>query len=175
QKKDYTLVLKGNLAVSMARFPKGTNGVQIDAFARQHLWRHNFNYGHGTGHGVGFFLCVHEGPQGFSPVVSGRSRLPIEPGMLTSNEAGIYRAGELGICVENLVICVKEEGNNFGEFYKVETVSLFPFDVNLIETEMLDAEEKQWINHYHKEVKSRLAKYLNEEENFWLGQKCVNI
>lgn len=175
QKKDYTLVLKGNLAVSMARFPKGTNGVQIDAFARQHLWRHNFNYGHGTGHGVGFFLCVHEGPQGFSPVVSGRSRLPIEPGMLTSNEPGLYRAGEYGIRVENLVLCVKDEVNNFGEFYKFETVSLFPFDVNLIETEMLDAEEKQWINHYHKEVKSRLAKYLNEEENFWLGQKCVNI
>ncbi|MEZ4960320.1 MAG: aminopeptidase P family protein [Saprospiraceae bacterium] len=177
QKRDFTLVLKGMINLTLARFPKGTTGVQLDTLARQYLWQHHYNYGHGTGHGVGFFLSVHEPPQGFSPVANTpRSSIPIEPGMLTSNEPGLYKAGQYGIRIENLVLCVKDgEENEFAQFYKFETVTLFPIDTNLVEKSMLSVEELAWLNAYHAEVFEKLAPLLNEEETTWLKSRCAKI
>ena len=175
QQKDYTLVLKGNLAISMAKFPKGTYGAQFDAMARQHLWRHARNYGHGTGHGVGAFLNVHEGPQSFSPTISSRTTMPIEIGTVTSNEPGLYRAGKWGIRIENLVMCVPAFESDFGEFYEFETLTLFPIDTQLIDKSWLSGEEIDWLNQYHKEVLERLSPMLHPEEVEWLEAKCRPI
>jgi Xaa-Pro aminopeptidase len=175
QQKDYTLVLKGNLAISMAKFPKGTYGAQFDAMARQHLWRHARNYGHGTGHGVGAFLNVHEGPHSFSPAVSPRTTMPIEIGTITSNEPGLYREGKYGIRIENLVMCVPAFETEFGEFYQFETLTLFPIDTTLIDTSWLSQEETDWLNQYHKEVLERLSPMLLPEEAEWLEHKCRPI
>ncbi|MCB0661107.1 MAG: aminopeptidase P family protein [Saprospiraceae bacterium] len=175
QQKDYTMVLKGNLAISMAKFPKGTYGAQFDAMARQHLWRHARNYGHGTGHGVGAFLNVHEGPQSFSPTISPRTTMPVEIGTLTSNEPGLYREGKYGIRIENLVLCVPAFETEFGEFYQFETVTLFPIDTTLIDKKWLSGEEIDWLNAYHKEVLERLSPMLLPEEAEWLELKCRPI
>jgi Xaa-Pro aminopeptidase len=175
QRKDFTLVLKGVLALSMAHFPKGANGIQMDTMARQYLWRHARNYGHGTGHGVGYFLNVHEGPHGFSPVVGERTRTPIEPGTITSNEPGLYRTGQYGIRTENLILCVVDETNDFGSFLKFETLTLFPIDLSLIDVTMLDSEEKNWLNDYHRTVFERLSALLDQSEIAWLREKCRPI
>lgn len=172
QQKDYTLVLKGNLAISMAKFPKGSYGAQFDALARQHLWRHARNYGHGTGHGVGAFLNVHEGPHSFSPTISSRTTMPIEIGTITSNEPGLYREGKYGIRIENLVMCVPAFETQFGEFYQFETLTLFPIDTTLIDKSWLSNEEIEWLNNYHKEVLERLSPMLLPEEVEWLEHKC---
>jgi Xaa-Pro aminopeptidase len=177
QKRDFTLVLKGMINLTLAKFPKGTTGVQLDTLARMDLWKNHYNYGHGTGHGVGFFLSVHEGPQGFSPVANTpRSTVSIEPGMLTSNEPGLYKAGEYGIRIENLVLCVKDgEEGPFGQFYKFETLTLFPIDINLVEKNLLTEGERLWFNTYHDEVFEKIAPLLNEEETAWLKNKCAKI
>lgn len=172
QKIDFTLVLKGHLAIAMAKFPTGTHGVQLDTMARIYLWRHLRNYGHGTGHGVGFFLNVHEGPQGMSPIISNRSKTPFEPGMLTSNEPGLYRTGEYGIRIENLVLCREDSSNEFGNFLGFETLSLCPIDQTLIDVRMLDRDEKQWLNEYHQTVQQRLSPHLDQAEKNWLIEKC---
>ncbi len=176
QKKDFTLVLKGVISLTNAVFPKGTTGVQLDALARMHLWRSFSDYGHGTGHGVGFFNNVHEGPQGFSPAVNTpRANTVIEPGMLTSNEPGLYKTNKYGIRTENLILCVKAGESDFGEFYKFETLTLFPIDTTLIEKSLLTEEESTWINHYHNKVFEVISPYLNDEEKAWLRIKCNGI
>lgn len=173
QKFHFTLVLKGHIGLARARFPRGTTGAHISALARLHLWRHGLNYGHGTGHGVGSFLNVHEGPQGISPALSGRGAVPLEVGMLTSNEPGFYLEGKYGIRIENLVLTVPSEiGDNFLEF---ETVTLFPIDLNLIDVHQLDSGEKQWINEYHATVLARLKPFLDSEELGWLERKCTAL
>ena len=173
---DFTLVLKGHIALCRAKFPKGTTGVQLDTLARMFLWQHHLNYGHGTGHGVGFFLNVHEPPQGFSPVVNTpRANIAFEPGMLTSNEPGLYKTGQYGIRTENLVLCVEDGKSDFGEFYGFENVTLFPIDLSLIDKNMLSEDERQWLNNYHREVFQKLYPNLEEKERKWLEKKCGEV
>ena len=171
EKVDYTLVLKGMIRLAMAKFPAGTRGSQLDTLARMALWSYNINYGHGTGHGVGYFLNVHEGPQQIRP----DNHLPIEVGMLMSNEPGLYRAGKHGIRIENLIVCVDDETNGFGRFLKFETLTLCPIDTKAIDVDMLWADEKEWLNSYHSLVFERLSPYLDTEHKSWLQEKTRPI
>lgn len=157
QKKHFTLVLKGHIALARAIFPKGTTGCQLDILARHALWQEKLNYGHGTGHGVGFFLNVHEGPQRIGPT---RSQAVLMAGMITSNEPGYYLQGHYGIRIENLVLC-REAGNGFLEF---ETLTLFPIQLKLIDKDLLTEEEISWLNAYHQKVYEKLSPQLNEED-----------
>ena len=176
QQLHYTLVLKGHIALSTAIFPKGTTGVQLDTLARMHLWKHGLNYGHGTGHGVGFFLNVHEPPQGFAPSPkAGRGLTPFEPGMLTSNEPGYYKTDAHGIRIENLEICVKKKGDDGDAYYGFEPVTLFPISTDLIDKSILTEAEKTWLNDYHKKVYEALAPLLETEEQEWLAHQCKEL
>lgn len=175
QKRNYTLVLKGHIDVALLRFPKGTRGHQIDVLARRSLWKYGLNYGHGTGHGVGFFLNVHEGPQSISPGISGKAARAFEPGMLTSNEPGFYQTGAYGIRIENLVLCVEDQKTDFGDFLKFETLTLFPIDTTLIDFALLTREEVDWLNNYHKLVYEKLTPLLNADERLWMAEKCREI
>ncbi len=175
EKRDFTLVLKGHIAVDLLKYPEGTNGYQIDTFARQYLWQYGLNFYHGTGHGVGFFLNVHEGPQGISSALAGRTKIPIMPGMLNSNEPGYYREGNYGIRIENLILTVEDKETEYGRFFKHETITLFPIDLKLVDYSMLTAKEKNWLNNYHNEVYSKLSKHLNNEEKEWLKNMCKSI
>ena len=175
QKKDFTLVLKGHINLALAKFPSGTKGYQLDILARKALWDHGLAYGHGTGHGVGFCLNVHESPPSISPVSGTGSKYSIEPGMLISNEPAIYREGEYGIRTENLILCYEDEETEFGKFLKFETVSLCYIDKNLIDSDLLDERELRWLNSYHAEVFGKLSPYLSEEEKIWLREKTEAI
>lgn len=175
QKKDFTLVLKGNIALDQVYFPYGTNGIQLDAVARQALWTECMNYGHGTGHGVGFFLNVHESPPKMVATTNGRQPTILKVGMVMSNEPGLYRKGQYGIRIENLLLCVEHTENEFGKFLKFETLSLYPIDLQLIDIELLDMKEINWLNQYHEKVFRQLSPYLNDEEKTWLAQKCKTI
>ena len=175
EKHDFTLVLKGHLALSRAKFPEGTNGMQLDAFARMPLWQEAMSYGHGTGHGIGHFLGCHEGPHGIRFNRS-MALVALQPGMVTSNEPGLYKEGEYGIRTENVMLVVEgPKTEAFGDFLEFETLTLFPYDTRLIDTTMLTAEEVQQINDYHAMVLERLTPYLNEEEQAWLSIKCKEI
>lgn len=173
QKRHYTLVLKGNIALSRAKFPLGTAGVQLDILARMHLWQAGLNYGHGTGHGVGYFLNVHEGPQGITPNPIGeRGTTPFQAGMLTSNEPGFYQDGAYGIRIENLELCLPAATENSMGFLCFEPVTLFPIDLKLADLNLLDGEERAWLNDYHRRVFDGLAPLLDEEERQWLAKQC---
>lgn len=173
EKHDYTLILKGHLALSRAVFPKGTMGVQLDVLARGPLWNEGMTYLHGTGHGVGYFLGCHEGPQSIRMEAN---PTPLELGMVTSNEPGIYKTGEYGIRTENLLLCVPACSNEeWGEFYKFESLTLFPYDTTLMDMDMLSREEVKQINDYHAMVCERLRPLLNADEAQWLEQKCKSI
>jgi Xaa-Pro aminopeptidase len=171
-KRDYTLVLKGNLALSAARFPKGTKGFQLDVLARQYLWKAGLSYGHGTGHGVGHRLNVHEGPQNISPKLI---NVPLEVGMVISNEPGLYRKGEYGIRIENLVAVFEEATTIYGPFYTFEVLTLCPFERKLIDVSLLDAQEIAMLNAYHGWVYSELSRGLNEEQKKWLAKATLPI
>ena len=174
EKLAFTRVLKGHIALAGIHFPEGTTGGQLDILARMYLWKQGQNYGHGTGHGVGFFLNVHEGPHSISPLAgTPRGRTPIRPGMITSNEPGYYITGQFGIRTENLILCVDSEHSNpETPFYSFETLTLFPIDQSLIEWPLMEAEEIRWLNNYHQEVYQKLRPHLNEEELIWLVEKC---
>ncbi|HEY8593994.1 MAG TPA: aminopeptidase P family protein [Devosiaceae bacterium] len=161
----FTRVLKGMIAISMARFPKGTSGAQIDVLARQFLWQAGIAYTHGTGHGVGAFLGVHEGPAGISP----RYTVPLEEGMILSNEPGYYKPGAYGIRIENLLLVTQSEigGGNYLEF---ETLTLAPIDTRLIDVAMLTADERDWLDTYHKRVREEIGPFLSGEDRKWLEQ-----
>lgn len=165
---DFTLVMKGHIALGTQEFPAGTTGHQLDVLARQFLWNEGKAYYHGTGHGVGFFINCHEGPQNIRLNIN---PTPMEPGMVTSNEPGIYLAGRYGIRCENLIVTVPAETTEFGPFYRFRTVTLFPFDLTLFDTSIMSDKEIDWVNAYHKEVRSRLTPYLNSEEAAWLAAK----
>jgi Xaa-Pro aminopeptidase len=171
QKRDFTLVLKGTINLAMAKFPAGTRGVHLDLLARKALWDNGLNYGHGTGHGVGFCLNVHEGPQNIGSGTGIDSKTFIEPGMLTSDEPAIYREGEYGIRTENLILCYEDEMTEFGQFLKFETVSLCYIDQSLIDFSLLNKNEIDWLNTYHAEVYDKLNLYLSHDENDWLKSK----
>ncbi|MBO5456086.1 MAG: aminopeptidase P family protein [Muribaculaceae bacterium] len=163
---DFTLVMKGHIAIATAIFPEGTRGAQLDAMARMPLWKEGKSYLHGTGHGVGHFLNVHEGPQS---IRLNDTLAPLTPGMLTSNEPGVYLADRYGIRCENLVLTIPYEETEFGKFYAFETITLCPFDRTLFQTEIMTPEEIEWVNNYHKTVYDRLAPALTEEEREWLA------
>ncbi|HUV01380.1 MAG TPA: aminopeptidase P family protein [Bacteroidales bacterium] len=171
QKRDFTLVLKGMISLARAKFPLGTKGYQLDILARKALWDHGLNYGHGTGHGVGFFLNVHEGPQNIGTSAIADNKSIIEPGMLFSNEPAIYREGEYGIRTENLMICYEDEETEFGQFLKFDTVSLCHIDKTLIDKSLLDESEIGWLNFYHSEVYEKLSPFLSDSEKQWLREK----
>jgi Xaa-Pro aminopeptidase len=176
QKEAYTQVLKGHIALGSIQFPTGTNGAQLDVLARMHLWNSGRNYGHGTGHGVGFFLNVHEGPQSISTQsYSAKGRTAFQPGMLTSNEPGFYKTDAYGIRIENLVLCIESEQRNANSFLKFETLTLFPIDQALIDVDLMEAGELEWLNQYHTQVFEKLAPHLDETERSWLAAKCVAI
>ena len=173
EKHDYTLILKGHLALARAVFPKGTMGVQLDVLARGPLWNEGMTYLHGTGHGVGHFLGCHEGPQSIRMEAN---PTPLELGMVTSNVPGIYKTGEYGIRTENLLLCVPACSNEeWGEFYKFESLTLFPYDTTLMDMDMLSREEVKQINDYHAMVCERLRPLLSADEAQWLEQKCKSI
>ncbi len=172
ERRDFTLVMKGHIALGTAIFPEGTMGMQLDALARQYLWKDGLSYLHGTGHGVGHFLNVHEGPQ---RIHLNTVAAPLVPGMLTSNEPGLYRAGEHGIRCENLVLTVDAFTTEFGRFFRFETMTLFPFDRTLFDTSIMTPEEINWVNHYHEEVYSRLLPLLTPEQGKWLREKTLPL
>ena len=181
-KRDYTLVLKGTLALSRTRFPRGTLSPMLDAIARAPLWEQGLDYGHGTGHGVGYFLNVHEGPQSISKVVPD-AHMAMEPGMITSIEPGLYRPGKWGIRIENLVLnvpaslptSVPDAANEFGEFLEFETLTLCPIDTRCIARELLRQEEVDWLNAYHATVFERLAPLVGGDARAWLQQHTLPI
>lgn len=172
QKTDFTLVMKGHIAIATAIFPEGTRGAQLDAFARINLWKQGLTYLHGTGHGVGHFLSVHEGPQS---IRLNDVPTPLMPGMVTSNEPGIYRENSHGIRCENLVLTVPAFETEFGKFYKFETLTLFPFDRNLFDLSLMSVEEIRWVDNYHQTVYARLSPYLNDDEQRWLRNKTLPL
>lgn len=167
QKTDYTLVLKGMIALTNARFPEGTKGAHIDILARKAIWEHGLNYGHGTGHGVGHFLNVHEGPMSIRQEFNA---VPLEPGMVMSNEPALYREGEYGIRTENMICCVEKEETEFGRFLGFETLTICPIDTTLLDVSLLTAEEKNWLNAYHKMVNSELKPLLAKEFHEFLDE-----
>ena len=170
---DYTLVLKGHLALMRAQFPVGTRGSQLDALARIYQWEEGMTYLHGTGHGVGFFLGCHEGPQN---IRLNENPATLQVGMITSDEPGIYKAGQYGIRTENLLLTIPgEHSDEFGDFLRFETLTLFPYDATLIDKSMLTPKEISQVNEYHKMVASRLAPYLSAEETAWLAGKTKEI
>jgi Xaa-Pro aminopeptidase len=175
QIRDYTLVLKGNIALAMAKMPSGSRGIQLDILARKALWESGLNYGHGTGHGVGFCLNVHEGPQSISPAESPESKTVIESGMLISNEPAIYREGEYGVRIENLILCFEDEETEFGQFLRFDTVSLCYIDTSLIDRSLLDKNETEWLNNYHAGVYEKLNRFLTDQEKEWLREKTAAI
>jgi Xaa-Pro aminopeptidase len=171
QKTDFTLALKGTISLAMAKFPYGTRGYQIEILARKALWDKGLNYGHGTGHGVGFFLNVHEGPQTIGTGASGDLLTILEPGMLTADEPAIYREGEYGFRTENLILCVDDIETDFGRFLKFETLTLCYIDTLLIIKELLSEEELDWLNDYHRKVFQILGKALPDNISDWLKEK----
>lgn len=175
QKRDFTMALKGTINLAKVRFPQGTKGYQIEVLARKALWDNGLNYGHGTGHGVGFFLNVHEGPQTIGTAAYGKLSVNLEPGMLVSDEPAIYREGKYGIRTENLMICVQGMKSEYGQFLEFETVTLCFIDRTLIEKSLMTEEEIAWLNDYHKQVYDRLSPELNEEEKIWLNAKTKPI
>ncbi len=172
EKEDYTLVLKGMIALSRCVFPKGTTGANIDVVARQPLWNNKMNYGHGTGHGVGHFLCVHEGPQDIRQAWRAQAILP---GMVTSDEPGMYRENSHGIRHENLIVCQELGENEFGEWCGFETITLCYFDTSALLIELLSEDDKKWLNVYHSQVFEKIAPYLTESEKVWLQKKTEKI
>ncbi|MBS0012089.1 MAG: aminopeptidase P family protein [Bacteroidales bacterium] len=175
QKKDFTLALKGTISLAMAKFPLGTRGYQIEILARKALWDNGMNYGHGTGHGVGYFLNVHEGPQTIGTGASGDLKTILEPGMLISDEPAIYREGEYGFRTENLILCIEDTETEYGKFLKFETVTLCYIDTTLIARELMTAEEVKWLNEYHHLVYNILSQMLPEEIKQWLRKKTIPI
>jgi Xaa-Pro aminopeptidase len=160
QKTDFTLVLKGMISLTLAKFPVNTRGYHLDTLARKDLWQHGLNYGHGTGHGVGYFMNVHEGPMSIRQELNDRA---IEAGMVLSNEPALYRLGEYGLRTENMIVCVKDESTEFGDFLSFDTLTLCPIDTRAIDKSLLNKEEIEWLNNYHKRVYEELASGINEE------------
>ena len=169
EKRDFTLVMKGHIALGSTVFPAGTRGAQLDAIARQFLWKNGLSYLHGTGHGVGHFLSVHEGPHS---IRLNNVEAPLRPGSITSNEPGVYREGVHGIRCENLVLCLPVMETEFGSFLGFETLTLFPFDRTLFDLSIMTPEEIAWVDNYHATVRERLTPALTTEaERTWLAAK----
>jgi Xaa-Pro aminopeptidase len=167
-KRDFTVVLKGMIQLSLAKFPRGTRSAALDTIARAPIWAMDADFSHGTGHGVGYFLNVHEGPQSISPAAAAAPHAVMEPGMITSNEPGLYRPGKWGVRIENLVMNVPAATNEFGEFLQFETLTLCPIDSRCVELSMLDERERKWFNDYHAMVRDRLQGLVEGAAKEWL-------
>ncbi len=163
----FTLVLKGHIALDQARFPEGTTGTQLDALARQFLWQQGCDYDHGTGHGVGAFLSVHEGPQ---RIAKAGNAWPLQPGMIVSNEPGYYKDGRYGIRCENLVVVRESAVQGDVPVYEFEALTLVPFDRRLLDTSLLTDAELAWLNGYHQRVLEEIGPLLPEADRHWLEQ-----
>jgi len=172
QKSDFTVTLKGMISLSCAKFPINTRGYHLDILARKDMWQHGLNYGHGTGHGVGYFLNVHEGPMSIRQEFNDRV---IEEGMVMSNEPAMYRLGEYGLRTENMMVCVKDETTDFGEFLRFDTLTLCPIDTKAIEKSLLTPEEINWMNSYHQWVYDELSPLLNDELKAFLKGQTQTI
>lgn len=172
QKRNWTLVLKGHIELARAVFPEGTTGGQLDTLARMHLWSEGLNYAHGTGHGVGHFLNVHEPPQGFAPPRSERASTVHKPGMYSSNEPGFYKEGEYGIRLENLVFTVEAETPGY---LKLDTVTLYPFDTNMVDRAVMTDAEIKWYNDYQNEVWEKISPHIDGDFKEWFRGKCQII
>lgn len=176
QRRDVTLVLKGVIALSRAKFPRGTSGQQLDALARAPIWAAGVDYGHGTGHGVGYCLNVHEGPQSIRPPRSGQHLEALDVGMITSIEPGIYKPGRHGVRIENLAATVPAGDGEFGEFLAFETLTLCPIDTRLLDLSLLDATEIAWLDGYHATVQERLTPLLDDPaDRAWLDARCAPL
>jgi Xaa-Pro aminopeptidase len=178
QKADYTRVLRGTMALSRLRFPIGTPGPMLDVMARAPLWEQGLDYGHGTGHGVGYFLNVHEGPQNISRTLPDAG-MAMWPGMITSIEPGLYRPGQWGVRIENLVLNVPAQGlqggGEFGDFLEFETLTLCPIDTRCIDLTLLRPDEREWLNAYHQQVRSRLHRHVQGAARGWLEARTAPI
>ncbi|BAX81859.1 aminopeptidase P family protein [Labilibaculum antarcticum] len=172
EKTDFTLVLKGMIQLALAKFPRGTRGCNLDILARQALWKSGKDYGHGTGHGVGCFMNVHEGPQSIRQEIKDQALLP---GMITSDEPGFYREGFYGIRHENLILCCPEKTTQFGEFLNFETITLCHFETKGIITKLLTPEEREWLNNYHEKVYEIISPELDDKHKNWLKEKTKTI
>ena len=172
EKRDYTLVLKGMIDGCKVMFPQGTCGYQIDAITRKPLWDHAVNYGHGTGHGVGYFLNVHEGPQVFNPTAN---PVALEPGMITSVEPGVYRPGKHGIRIENLVNTVVVDQNEFNVWYAFECLTIAPINTSIVQKDLMEQHQIDWLNDYNALVFERLSPHLSAEEAAWLKAETQAI
>lgn len=172
QKRDFTLVLKGFIALSSVKYLYGATGSNLDVLARQPIWQYGLDYKCGTGHGVGFFLNVHEGPQS---IRNNNNDVILEKGMIITNEPGIYLEGKYGIRIENMMLVVEDEKTEFGQFMKFEAITYCPIDLDGIDKDMLTESEKQWLNNYHQEVYTKLSPYLSEEERVWLREETREI
>lgn len=172
EKKDFTLTLKAHIALSQAKFLKGATGSNLDILARKPLWEEGLDYKCGTGHGVGFYLNVHEGPQSFSPVPN---KVELKPGMVITVEPGVYREGEHGVRIENTLLVVEDEKTDFGQFYKFETISFFPIDLNGINKDLLTESEIEWLNNYHQKVYEKLSPHVDPGVSEWLEKVCRSI
>ncbi len=169
QKRMYTAVLRANLRLAYAKFPKGATGYSLDALCRESLWQLGVDFKHGTGHGVGYLLNVHEGPNAFrSRIPEGERPAELAPGMVTTDEPGVYIAGEYGIRLENELLCVEGPSNEYGQFLEFEILTLIPFNRDAILPEEMNPEELQWLNAYHQRVYETVEPYLPEEEREWL-------
>ena len=174
EKRAFTIVLKSHIALARATFPKGMTGARLDMISRAPMYAHGMDFKHGTGHGVGYLLNVHEGPQNISPRAV-TSKFAVLPGMVTSNEPGFYEEGKFGIRHENLVLCVEKEKTEYGTFCAFETITLVPFDLDAIDVKLLDDGEKAWLNAYHKTVRKTIGKYLDGKDLKFLEKATREI
>ena len=172
QRRDYTLVLKAVIRLTQTRFMKGSTGANLDIMARGVLWQHGIDYKCGTGHGVGICLNVHEGPQNFS---QNPAEVALEPGMVITNEPGVYRQGQYGIRIENILKVVELEENEFGTFYGFETITLAPIATNMLDKSMLLKDEVHWLNAYHHQCLEQLSPYLDSDTQNWLNSATKPI
>ena len=179
QKEHFTLVLQGHIRLAMAKFQYGCSGANLDALVRGPLWERGLDFNHGTGHGVGYLLNVHEGPQNINWRIRANGRrgnaTPLEEGMLTSDEPGIYLEGQYGIRTENLLLCRKAEKNSYGQFMEFETVTLVPYEREAILPDMLEKRELEWLNQYHAKVYETISPLLEGEEKQWLKEATAEI
>ena len=171
-KKVYTLVLKGHIQIELCKFPSGASGTQIDILARKDMWREGLNYLHGTGHGVGSYLNVHEGPH---QIRMEWKPAPLVAGMTVTDEPGVYLAGKFGVRIENTLLITPYQETEFGKFLQFESLTLCPIDKTPIVVEMMTQEELEWLNDYHQHVFDTLSPYLNADEKEWLSDACAPL
>ena len=174
-RRDFTLVLKGMIALSRARFPRGIRSPMLDAIARAPIWEAGIDYGHGTGHGVGYFLNVHEGPQVISYYAPAEPFTAMHEGMITSIEPGIYRPGQWGVRIENLVLSRAAGESEFGSFLDFETLTLCPIDTRAIAPALLCDDERAWLNSYHETVRERVSPHVTGDAKAWLETRTRPI